>query len=85
MRHSAIGTLMTSGIWGECSREKIKFIDNSSGLILNGYQLWAVTDWGTYHSWDGKGKIKDINNLREEIELATDDTHLSLSFIRSVE
>ncbi|PTB52869.1 hypothetical protein M431DRAFT_557433 [Trichoderma harzianum CBS 226.95] len=65
--------------------EKIKFIYNSSGLILNGYQLWAVTDWGTYHSWDGKGKIKDINNLREEIELATDDTHLSLSFIRSVE
>lgn len=71
--------------WGECPRENIKFIDNTSGLILNGYQLWAVSDWGTYHSWDGEGKIKDINNLKEEIELATDDTHLSLSFIKSVE
>lgn len=25
--------------WGECPRENIKFINNTSGLILNGYQL----------------------------------------------
>ncbi|KAL7913908.1 hypothetical protein GGI35DRAFT_229325 [Trichoderma velutinum] len=71
--------------WGECPRENIKFLDNTSGLILTGSQLWAVSDWGTYFSWDGEGKIRDINNLKEEIKLATDDTHLSLSFIRSVE
>lgn len=71
--------------WGECPRENIKFIDNTSGLMLNGYQLCAVSDWCTYHSWDGEGKIRDINKLEEEIELATDDTHMGLSDIRNVE
>lgn len=71
--------------WGECPRENIKFIDNTSGLILNGYQLCAVSNWGTYHSWDGEGKIRDINKLEEEIEPATDDTHMGLSGIRNVE
>ncbi|KAL7936608.1 hypothetical protein V8C35DRAFT_295939 [Trichoderma chlorosporum] len=71
--------------WGVCPRENIKFIDNTTGLMLSGHQLSAAGAWCAFHSWDGEGKIKDINDLEVDPEIAEDDSYQSLSDIRDVE
>ncbi|UKZ83332.1 hypothetical protein TrVFT333_011140 [Trichoderma virens FT-333] len=85
--HGCLGwsALFAERYWGACPRGNIRFIDTISGIMLNGYQLSAAADWGIFHSWDGGGKIEDVNNLEEEIRIADHYTHMSLSDIRAVE
>ncbi|RFU78378.1 hypothetical protein TARUN_3900 [Trichoderma arundinaceum] len=71
--------------WGFCPEENIRFIDNASGLVLNGYQLLAALDFRVYYSWDLGGKVEDMNNLEQEIEIAMDDSHLTLAAMREIE
>ncbi|KAK5991192.1 hypothetical protein PT974_09470 [Cladobotryum mycophilum] len=71
--------------WGSCPRENIRFIDNTSGLMLTGLELQMTHDWLMFHSWDCSRKVEDLDNLVEEIEWANDDSHLRLCDLKDVE
>lgn len=78
-------TIFEGSSWGSCPMENIRFIDSTSGLMLNGYQLSMLADWTMFFSWEGVGNVQDIDNLSEEIEWAIDDSHLSMSQIEEIE
>lgn len=71
--------------WGPCPKDNIRFIGQNNGLVLNGYQLSMACDWGMFHALDAGGKVQNLDNMEEEIELALDDSHLTLADLREIE
>lgn len=58
----------------------IKFIDEGSGLMLNGLQLRMVSDWRMIFSFDAEGNPPEPNQLAEAIQWAGDeDAHITLA------
>jgi hypothetical protein len=71
--------------WGGCPRDRIHFLDVSSGLLLTGEQLNAVDDWRIYCSWDGAGAVREGELDDEEFGHGESEVYAYLSGLRRVD